>query len=372
MFTHARMSLALFLAGLSACVTAAGDDAGNATVTQQIILCPDWQCGSNSPELDHQGFHELNLYGAANAEGFALTTLRGRAQIYKNNIAYDLRVTNGKISGWRKDRAMLSGQALYGAQLRITRWGAPAFIVAIARVREIPYFVDPNGPLELESYVFQWITWSAAAMTAQPPVADPNARSATYPNLCNNTANPGAEEKPGLYGMLRDETVLFEGDRIDSKTKTIEPEFAPAWFNLGCAGHTLSKVHLTGNSSIWDLATASDRWEARQATLKMLVADYCNVGIPFTVAGEPLLWHSDLIEYWATPDRIEARWTSKGPTCLNEPRLLHSLVPMASQVFPNIIDAIREVCELPPPCKSEDFYDFEGTSRISANPPAPY
>ena len=44
------------------------------------------------------------------------------------------------------------------------------------------------------------------------------------------------------------EIVVFEGDRIDAARQTMQLTANDSWFNIGCAGHTLSKLRLTQNT----------------------------------------------------------------------------------------------------------------------------
>ena len=53
---------------------------------------------------------------------------------------------------------------------------------------------------------------------------------------------------------------------------TLNSRADSGWFNIGCAGHTLSKMYLTRNT-LASQDAMSGQWEERQATLKMLTAD---------------------------------------------------------------------------------------------------
>lgn len=77
--------------------------------------------------------------------------------------------------------------------------------------------------------------------------------------------------------MELDEAIVFETDRFDAASKTMDPVGDPRWFNIGCAGHTLAKMHLTRNTIASGAAAHGVSANDRQATLKMLVADYCGI-----------------------------------------------------------------------------------------------
>ena len=64
---------------------------------------------------------------------------------------------------------------------------------------------------------------------------------------------------------------------------------------------------------------------ARQATLKMITADYCGGGQSYTANGTPVVWRNragtvDSTDLH-TPDAVEAVWTAGGALCLDTPRI---------------------------------------------------
>ena len=66
----------------------------------------------------------------------------------------------------------------------------------------------------------------------------------------------------------------------------------------------LSKVDLRNKT------VANGDWHQTQATLKFLGADYCGRGLPFTVAGTPIVWRNDVGMSYLSPPHLplEARW----------------------------------------------------------------
>ena len=133
-------------------------------------------------------------------------------------------------------------------------------------------------------------------------------------------------------------TVLFEGERVDAKTKTIAPQLDGGWFNFGCAGHALAKLELTAHTESahrhgFDLTTI----DQRTTMLKMLVADYTGTGMPFTIAGMPLSWADD--KGWMTQSpnitKLEAAWTPSGAACLEAPRGQMHWSPALAAAFPD-------------------------------------
>ncbi|HEY5925222.1 MAG TPA: ADYC domain-containing protein [Kofleriaceae bacterium] len=308
-----------------------GDDDGDGEP------CPPYAC-SNSDELIHYGMHELNLRGEPNAQGVSLTSgPSGRAEILKNGNSYDLYVENGFIVGKTGGVVTLAGAALEGAQLVLTDEVDVVYTIWIQNVRVGEYPVGDPDPIE-----FYTMTWVGDGGTGDD-------------NICNGVGSALPDEHE-LLGMQEGETLVFEGDRIDPGPKTMSGSADDAWFNFGCAGHTLAKLRLTRNT-----VAHNNDWQGRQATLKLLVADYCGNGTPYTVAGTPLRWRSDDMEYYPGAGGIEARWTKNGAECLSVPRLL--LHP--SELYEDIEALIAAECSLP--ACLPDIEDLEGASRISAN-----
>jgi hypothetical protein len=241
------------------------------------------------------------------------------------------------------------------------------FQLAITDARELPYYLGAPG--SVGTYRFE-------VRTAEGAVAE----------LCGNrkllekmiTEQGGLESdyaQQELMGMRTWETVVFEGDRVDSPTKTTSKDAAvdDTWFNIGCAGHLLAKLLLTRNTYHSQAPGLPRAWQQRQATLKMYAADYCGGGIPFTVAGQKLVWQGDAMTYFSPPKEIEARWNENGAICLNVPRLVHPSSPFGAATFPDVRRSILNLCvgshPPPPPCLNNNPYDPLGADRVSGNPP---
>jgi hypothetical protein len=165
-------------------------------------------------------------------------------------------------------------------------------------------------------------------------------------------------------GMPMVHALVFEGDRIDTRRRTVEPQPEPRWFNVACGPDTLVKLRLSRST----LATTKD-WRLTQATLKMLSADYCGTGTSFTIRGEPLVWTSlSGMQLRSSPTSFEARWDENGARCLDTPRALDTKLEDLAAAFPDIERAIARECTRPPPCANPDPMTFDpGDLVISAN-----
>lgn len=122
-------------------------------------------------------------------------------------------------------------------------------------------------------------------------------------------------------GFNLDETsvVVMPGELYDDQNKLVQP--SPGMASLACRGHAVAKMKMMGYAPGDDYG--SDATE-RQATFKMLTADYCGTGLSFTQVGTPLNW-SDITGNFPAPPAnavLEAKWTAAGASCLDQPRLV--------------------------------------------------
>jgi hypothetical protein len=154
---------------------------------------------------------------------------------------------------------------------------------------------------------------------------------------------------PG-YNLDETAVVVIAGERYDDKKKRVES--APDWGSLGCRGHAVAKMKLMGYAP--DDGYGSDA-AGRQATYKMLTADYCGSGHSFTVPGTPLDWH-DVTGNFPPPAgnlALEAKWDASGATCLDTPRLAAR-------------DDVLKMCPTLPRCDGDTSF---GTSHwVTQNP----
>lgn len=375
----AAVAIGVAIAASAGCAVDGGPALAPAGEADQAISgppsggqCPSFGCGTNSPMIDTFEFHDFSLVDPtgrgltiANDAGFSIQAVRRIAQIVQRGTSYNLRVKDGRISGTTCTTVpctTISGTGLIGAWVPVVR-GESHYAVLITDVRPLGFFL---GGGQTETYAFKWVDASGSSF-----------------DLCNNiplleqliAAQPGGLDGPfanqELMGMHPWEAVVFEGDRIDSNAKTMSPDAMTddRWFNVGCAGHALAKLRLTRNTVHSQLVGIPQPWVQRQATLKMLVADYCKTGVPFTVAGQRLVWTGDLMGYFSSPMELEARWAQDGPQCLYQPRMLHPTSSLGATTFPDILKAIQTTCPTQPtPCTNLDFNDFDGMPRMSANP----
>ncbi len=345
-----RIGLAVALLGMGACV-APQEDLSSAE--QASRTCPDGFCGLNSPRIEYQGFHELEKHGVANAEGFAIT------QFEKNGTNYTLNVTNNALVGIGFPFPLQHGN-LVGARIHISLNGRPDWVITVKRVGWLDYFVGAPGGVE--TYVLEYSRASGGPEF----------------NVCGGVEIPGDDKSvDGIptesFGQAVTDSILFDLDRVDPHTMTLNDVPDTNWFNIGCAGHTLSKLFLTRNMMA-SQGGAPGLHDARQATLKLLVADYFGDGTTFTVAGQKLDWQGagiGGIGYFSTPQALEARWSASGAICLNTPRMTKPTTKEGSSEFPDIELALTQHAKWtgharPRFCRSSSTSPVLGELRTSA------
>lgn len=325
-------------------------DSDEVAQTQQYLTphCDDWGCGMNSPYLGERGLHFILADGTESYQGFKLT------QFEKSGITYRLNVRDGRITGTRRVGTLtftIANLNLIGAQFHLSYLGVETYVVKITGVHEAPLWAMMNGQYTyIQTYTFEWLD----------PVTN------EFENVCTH---PGDDDTLGMYELS---TLVFEGDVIDEKTKTVSPTIDNNVINFGCAGGALAKQHLTGHTEVarrLGLATTTDE---RTTNLKMIVGDYCGKGKAFTVGGQILQWadHDGWMEVQGNATR-EAQWTSTGAACLEIPRLLANPPPINQNDFPNLLEQIKRECgDLPPACApgASAYEPDPGFHLISANP----
>lgn len=349
---------ALGLSGLGAsmgCALVEGEETTPAIEeTAQAIGCPEDVCGSNSPKIEVQGFHELNVAGRPNAEQMRiLSTTLGSQRV---NVV----VENGQLYASVGGRRRVTGQSLVGLRIAleaVVKDQRRKYLLEIEEVRELAYPVGARG--------------TTGAYVVKYTDSDGHRQ-----NLCGYRPGGSNPDLPSLpwdegFGQRPTEALFFEGDRIDTSAMTIGG-YDPQWFNIGCAGHALAKLHLTRHTTPSEADRHGHPHDQRQATLKMFVADYCGDGTAFTVPGQPLTWRDaqSVVPFFAAPTTIEARWKASGATCLGEPRLRYPATEEGRTKFPQgVYAAIQASCPqlLSTPCLPNDPYDFQGHALVSAN-----
>jgi hypothetical protein len=292
---------------LSACMIS--DSVEELSVAESSLSrseCDPMGCGTNSPHVGNYSFTDLNMDGLENNQNFRIERFEKPGHLFP----YRMSVVGGRISGRNQLGQVISGGGVMG--MRIWLRHVPTnqqIIIKIGRMDEVHYWADNGSNVMADAYWLLW-DWGNNGTT-----------KGEWKNVCKDQP-PTSIDAMGMDAML---AVVFEGERIDAAKKTIAPILEKRWFNIGCAGNALAKLHLTGHTQASRIAAHFETTvEQRQTMLKMLTADYCGSGKAFTVAGQELDWRDDkgTMPYFYAQQTVEALWTPNGARCLNTPRMI--------------------------------------------------
>jgi len=118
--------------------------------------------------------------------------------------------------------------------------------------------------------------------------------------------------------------VVLGGETYDLESKTVVPKQA-RWLTIACAGSAAAKMRLLnyGPQSDFDGLGHPATVSQRQATLKMLTADYCGTGTSYTANGTPLQYEDaeGTVTFSGTRGAVESVWTAQGALCLDTTRI---------------------------------------------------
>jgi hypothetical protein len=330
---------------LSACVIAEPGEPNVEVETQEAAGCPPLLCLSNSPEIDHAKFHDFSTRPSdKNAAGFSLLGM------IKDKVGYTVVVKDSQLYGMGAG-TYITGPDLVGAMLVLKR-GSSQYAIVIEDEGQIDEVA--SSPATLQKYMLDWSPIVGNPLSA-PIFA--GQKMSEVPTLGPNSFRVCPDQKPGSSTGEWDEStklgegnsILFEGDRINAYDITVNPNVDDAWFNIGCAYHTLSKMRLTRST----MHTNGMDQARSQATLKMLTANYCETShSTFTYSGEPLVWTNwGDYEYKSSAiTSLEARWDEHGAICLGDARLNRTTFPQAATQYPDLLKQIAAECPNLMPC----------------------
>jgi ADYC domain len=311
MFAVRTSLLAVFT--LASC---AMEDVSN---VETYLGCPGSVCNSNSPVMGPYSYWEGNLAGLPNDQGVK----------FGDFVSSTDRHCTPKVVG-DKFQAFCPASPLFG----------PALTLMSAALQ--------NGYLEAftaeGTYKIKFVTVHSNTYTFwQGPTTAVETYELRYEKptgggfetlLCNNP--PAGNRTPAGNGRMWTaplEAVLFTGDRYDEKTRRVTDISATGtqnWFNIGCAGSGLMKLHLNRHSTAGSVPGYTTTQNARQAMFKMFSSDLFGDGTIFTHQGVLLDWENRPRWSMLTGHEFafEARWDQNGAQCLDTHRLGDTLVEL--------------------------------------------
>ena len=263
--------------------------------------CSMWRCGFNAADANGRSLQELHLGGQPNSDGVKLVgfvapplTLLG---------GYTLAVENDELVA-RRGASKLRRQQLVGSTILVQVQLGLVLPITIAGYEAVPSWADGGAPISAYTLVYPEVS---ALLGVK--------------NVCSGS----------LLDPLAAAVTVLGGETYDAASKTVEPG-RTGWFTLACAGSAAAKIKLLGYGpqSKFPGTNQPASVAARQATLKMLTADYCGHGHSYTANGTPVVWqnHAGTVDSsdLHTPDAVEAVWTANGAVCLDATRLTDAAV----------------------------------------------
>ena len=259
--------------------------------------CPPWECGYNSAEVNGRAIRELNLDGVANSDGVRIIGFAAPAGLLGN---YELAVEGDELVA-RDGAKTLRGAALIGATI----------VVDTAGLLKLPTTITIAGYAEQQA-------WAEGA-------AEVPSYTLVYPDV---GALLGVRDVCG-GDPLTSSAVVLGGETYDLESKTVNPG-QDRWLTIACAGSAAAKLRLMnyGPQSDFDGEGHAATPAQRQATLKMLTADYCGGGESYTANGTPLAWENaaGTVQTSTKLGALEAVWSASGALCLEATRLADAAV----------------------------------------------
>ena len=313
---HPALFCVSFLALSGACSVVEPDDTEFRTTYSGV----SWGCGNcgagNSATINSFRINELNLDGANDA---GVTVIR-LEDPYGRPYAVDIGSQDDLVARYTVGgNKAADGLALVNWTLVLAGPKGEPLRILISDIQEVDTWDTNDEVILTYKFVYQEV----------PGEGD-------WKDVC--TAN---------YNIDPDTNItLIARERYDEATKTVAE--APDWFTLACRGEAAAKMKLLGygpNGNFEQDTPATI--DQRQATIKMLTADYCGTGHSFTEHGTPLIWNngSTVDVPIDEGDELEAYWGPEGALCLDHPRHAERKevtemcnLPLCSTVNPNLAD----------------------------------
>jgi hypothetical protein len=265
---------------------------GTTTTGATTFSCGE-KCGENSPEVNGYPIRDFDLAGAANDEGVRFQGLRSPLGVL-HTLGF---VGDEPVALDGTNQIVAQGQGLVDWTIDLDLGGVMQQITFMGAA-------DIGGlPMWNESGI---VTLPRFALAFHDPV------NHVWKNLC-----PEFLEQPNAARV----TVLA-GERYDIEEREVIPNM-PTWVTLACHDQAAYKMKRLGYGPHGERTpgTAATVGE-RQAAIKMLTADYCGDGTPFTEVGTLVEWRNapGTVDMEDPNDAVEALWDSEGALCLSTPR----------------------------------------------------
>ncbi len=274
--------------------SSAVDDASDIEARDLGISCPPRQCGLNSAEVNGRSIRELNLNGVANADHMKIVGVVSPLGL----LGYQLGVENDELVA-RKGTSVLKGATLIGTTILVkdsSCWLCLPVPIIVLGHQKIDSWAE--GAPDVSTYALVYP--DLGSLLGQR-------------NICNGD----------LTDLLATTATVLGGETYDLTSKEVNAG-QDGWFTIACPGSAADKLRMFnyGPQSDFDGAGHPATVDQRQATLKMITADYCGEGISYTQNGTPLQWenHAGTVYMSTTLGAVESVWNKDGAVCLGSTR----------------------------------------------------
>lgn len=321
---HPITAISILALLASACTDDATDP--SAQVFRDTFSGGCTNCNNNSPNVNLAHVPELNLDGLENDAHLRLMGILDPA-----DLVHDIDFVGDDMHAVDDDGApVASGDGLEGWKLWLRD-----------EDDDDVYILVLDHATVLSPYTNTSLSVSVFALAYEDPL-DPGA--SLLKSVC-----PGAEPEELAVTFIAGE--IYDREAIDLAG-------APRWFSLACQGGAAYKMKMLGYSPSLPLGLGpqTSTPAQRRATLKMITADYCGDGTPYTEPGVEVHWENvgGSVGGAAVSDPIEAIWSEDGALCLSNRRLPDPENPVH--------------CELPSCEGAPPVSGFEWTTRVSQDP----
>lgn len=284
--------------------------------------CGTWRCGFNSAEINGRSLQSLHLGGDANEDDVRIVGFTPPPLALLGG--WSLGVENDEFVV-KRNNTRLKGNQLIGTIILVQAPGGLPIPITILGTQLVDSWAEGAPPVRAYTLV------------------SPDLNVLLHKNVCSGS----------LLDPLTAAATIIGGETYNNDTKTVEPNRA-GWFTIACAGSAAAKMKLMGYSpqTEFDGTGAPSTVAQRNATLKMITADYCGEGESYTENGTPVVWNNQAgsvdSSSWHTPGLVEAVWNDEGAVCLGSTRLADADVD----------------CDLPT-CDEYDVSDGEWITRVA-------
>ena len=326
-----------------------------------VLACSLGLCGPNSADLSGFSVDPLSLSGCRNREQIRLIpgTLEGEPGRGCPAERMVLAIEHGKFVG--REPSSGAGTACGADALA----GATFWISGPAESMPI----TSTGPLGLDLYSVRTIRLKMKIQTIRN--GDPGwygivpTGDALVPN--GSSWDPTTVDVDmGLCKAGGSEALLVAGEAYSAAGTVIRgEELQQGWFHLACTDSALEHAHDRG----YYPGSGATR-EQREAILKMFMAVYCSAD-SYTVTGTLIRWDDHTAAGAASgigqpadaTERMEARWTAKGASCLSHGRLWRRGTQVPARLVPKAFGSTPEDPKFAP-CKTFGTAAIEATASL--------